>query len=68
MQAAKGKDPGIFRQACGDGVTPLHAAAASGSEKAMKVLLEQRVDVNACNRLQQTPLHLAALKGHNGYI
>ena len=65
MQAAKVKDPSIFRQVHSDGHTALHAAAASGSEKSAKVILDEFVNVNAPNEDQQTPLHMAAKNGHN---
>lgn len=43
-----------------NGQTPLHELAARGKIDAMKVLLGSGADVNACDDLQQTPLHHAA--------
>ena len=66
LQIAKRKYPDFFRQGGGDEETPLHAAAANGSEKSLQILLCQRVNVNARGgRSQQTPLHMAAQNGHD---
>jgi ankyrin repeat protein len=43
---------------------PLHAAARSGMEGAINVLLEAKADVDATNRDGSTALHLAAGAGH----
>ena len=67
LQAVKAKYPDFLKQ-LKRGDTPLHVAAAIGSEKSVKVLLERVVNVEARNEDKQTPLHLAASNGHNGYM
>ena len=40
--------------------TPLHYACLNGNYKITKLLLENKANVNAQNKLLKTPLHLAA--------
>ena len=47
-----------------NGWTPLHWAAAGDHMSIVKVLLSQRVDVNAQDKNGWTPLHWAASKGY----
>lgn len=47
-----------------DGNTPLHSAAARGSEPIVKLLLRDGADVQSCNKEGRTPLHRAAQFGH----
>lgn len=42
---------------------PLHDAAKTGNVKAVNELLAQQVDVNQKDRLNRTPLHMAAWAG-----
>ncbi|KAL7807573.1 ankyrin repeat-containing domain protein [Trichoderma aethiopicum] len=49
-----------------DGFTPLMAAADSGSEKSVRVLLEGGCDVNIRDDYGRTALHLATIKGRMG--
>lgn len=46
-----------------DGFTPLMAACSQGDHEALRRLIESRCDVDACNRRQQTAVHIAAAKG-----
>ncbi len=46
------------------GNTRLHKASYNGDTKAVKLLLELKVNVNAVTRCNRTPLLLAAKKGH----
>ena len=43
--------------------TPLHFAANSGEEKAVRLLLEQGADIEARGYAQMTPLHLGLIGG-----
>ena len=47
-----------------DGNTPLHSAAAGGSEPIVKLLLRHGADVQSYNKEGRTPLHRAAQFGH----
>jgi ankyrin len=59
---AAGADAGA---ATGDGVTPLHAAAAAGHAPALRLLLAAAgANPQAENKLGLTPLHLAAGGNH----
>lgn len=58
-----GADP-TARTKNGDGYSPLHLAARSGSNRVVKALLEQGVIVDPRNSLQQPPLFMAAKAGH----
>jgi ankyrin repeat protein len=50
-------DKGVDANAAGlDGITPLMAAAATGSLEAMQMLIDRRADVNARNRYGSTAL------------
>ena len=68
IQAAIEKAPTIAEQVDWSDNTPLHAAADNGSERSLKILLDQRVNVNARNKTRRAPLHQAARNGHNGYV
>jgi len=53
----------------GDGATALHLAAASGSRKTCRVLLERgQVEIDAVDKMGKTPLHWAAAKGANDVV
>jgi len=43
--------------------TPLHIACERGFGQIAELLLKSGADVNACNILQRTPLHCAAVTG-----
>ncbi|KAL7821824.1 ankyrin repeat-containing domain protein [Trichoderma gracile] len=49
-----------------DGLTPLMAAASSGEENTVRVLLDGGCDVNITDGNRQTALHLAAYRGNVG--
>jgi hypothetical protein len=51
-----------------NGVTPLHYAAAMGSEDMAELLLTNRADVNAKANNGMTPLHAAAAMGHRDVV
>jgi len=46
------------------GETPVHLAAAHGSEMALRALLRLNADPNAEDCIREQPLHYAALAGH----
>jgi ankyrin repeat protein len=46
-----------------DGFTPLMAACCQSDHEAIQNLIESGGDVNACNRKQQTAVHIASIKG-----
>jgi ankyrin repeat protein len=48
--------------------TPLHLAAQQGHVEVVKVLLSQKVNVNAKDIFGDTPLHSAVLGGHNELV
>ncbi|TVQ84582.1 MAG: ankyrin repeat domain-containing protein [Micavibrio sp.] len=45
--------------------TLLHSAAFTGNFEAVKLLVELGADINALGDMHYTPLHYAALQGHN---
>ena len=47
-----------------EGNTPLHAAAAHGSDKALEEILSNQPNPYPLNYNMKTPLHLAAENGH----
>jgi len=49
---------------CGGGWTPLHAAARSGQQSSVALLLKHDADVGTPAHYGLTPLHLAARGGH----
>lgn len=51
-----------------DGITPLHFAAAHGSEEVAKALITAGADVRAVNADSQTPLDIAKLHKHEKLI
>jgi ankyrin repeat protein len=46
------------------GDTPLHVAAEGGYANMVELLLAKDADINAVNRLHQTPLSIAVFRGH----
>jgi hypothetical protein len=44
--------------------TAIHKAAAAGHMGIVKLLLQYRADPRACNAFKDTPVHVAAFKGH----
>jgi ankyrin repeat protein len=47
---------------------PLHTAAEFGATGVVRVLLKHGADPNAIDNLHQTPLHVAAKKGHHAAV
>ena len=52
-------------KAYGSFLTPLHAATFFGDLKKVKALLDKRIKINVAGELGWTPLHIAAIRGHN---
>lgn len=50
------------------GFSPLHWAAKEGHTKLVELLLSRGARVNATNRGDDTPLHLAAAHGHHDIV
>lgn len=50
------------------GFSPLHWAAMKGQNKIVEMLLLRGARVNATNRGDDTPLHLAAAHGHREIV
>ena len=46
-----------------DGRTPLHWVSDNGHVEVVKLLLENKADVNAANQNRETPLHWASQSG-----
>ncbi|XP_077987160.1 cortactin-binding protein 2-like isoform X2 [Glandiceps talaboti] len=59
------QDPNV---SISDGITPLHAAAESGYQDCVEVLLKHKADANATRQGNFTPLHAAAGEGHHGCV
>ena len=49
-------------------LSPLHIAVISGNQKAVELLIDSGVSVNAIDRFEWTPIHHAALLGHNAML
>jgi ankyrin repeat protein len=54
----------LLRKAENGGNTPLHVAAHSGNEDAVRMLVLAGADITLRNRLKQTPLDVARAMGH----
>ncbi|KAJ3982164.1 ankyrin repeat-containing domain protein, partial [Lentinula detonsa] len=48
--------------------TPLHWAASSGDLEIARYLIDQKAEINAKDKANQTPLHRAATTGSVGFI
>jgi ankyrin repeat protein len=62
-RANKAALPAVFSQQDGDGVTPLHHAAAAGYVPCTAALLEWGAQPTVLDRYGDTPLHVAAAHG-----
>ncbi len=51
-----------------NGQTPLHYAAQEGHKDVVEVLLIDKADVNAKDKVGCTPLHVAAYRGHKDVV
>ena len=61
-------DPAAVNSMDGDKMMPLHHAADAGQVEITRLLLEHGANVEALNYKSETPLHVAAYKGHAGVV